>query len=127
MQHIDHAPTRAALWVLILVQAIMLLALLAELVPHPPRTIVLFAMAPFLATSIAVCVAALQMIGHGWGKSLAGLACGLALLSYGPQKYFDPAFAEIWPAVLAAQFAVVTLVFQIGKSLKNNAVTNSAA
>lgn len=126
MQHTDHAPTRAALWVLILVQAIMLLALLADLEPHPPRTIVLFAMAPFLATSIAVCVAALQMVGRGWGKGLAGLAGVLALLSYGPQKYFDPAFAEIWPAVIAAQIAVFALVFQIVKSQQDSAVAHSA-
>lgn len=38
----------AALWVLITLQAVMLASMFAGLAPHPPRTIPLFALAPFL-------------------------------------------------------------------------------
>jgi hypothetical protein len=41
----------------------------------------------------------------GAGRVLAGLAAVAALVSFGPQKFLDPQFALIWPAVLAGQVA----------------------
>lgn len=102
-------PLSAALWVLIVLQGVMLAALFAGVAPHPPRAIALFAMAPFLAASIACAVAALNLKSGLWGKVLSGLAAVMALLSFGPQKYFDPAFPEIWPAVIAAQLAALAI------------------
>ncbi len=107
-----YSPTAipAALWALIILQVVMVSSLYAGVPPHPPRSVALFALAPFLAASIACAAAALQMGRHGGGDILAVGAALMALLSFGPQKYFDPAFPEIWPAVLAAQLAVLTIM-----------------
>ncbi|MEM6382968.1 MAG: hypothetical protein AAF739_09860 [Pseudomonadota bacterium] len=113
----------AALGVLIILQLTMLMFLLAGLQPHPPRAIPLFAMGPFLGTSLAIAVAAL-ICGPDTtrtGRSLSVVAAFCALLSYGPQKYFDPAIGEIWPAVVAGQIAAVTLLVLVGLSLRANA------
>ncbi len=106
-------PVSAALWTLIVLQGVMLAALFAGVAPHPPRTIALFAMAPFLAASIACAAAALNLGTALWGRVLSGLAAVMALLSFGPQKYFDPAFPEIWPAVIAAQLAALAIAANI--------------
>ena len=37
------------------------------------------------------------------------LAALMAMLSFGPQKYLDPQFPLIWPAVLTAQIAVIAV------------------
>jgi len=37
----------------------------------------------------------------------------MALISFGPQKYFDPELAAIWPAVLAGQVAVAAILVRI--------------
>lgn len=100
---------RAALLMLAVIQVVMLTSLHFGLAPHPPRTIPLFAMAPFLAVSIGVTLCAMQLVETRIGKALAIVAALAALLSYGPQKYVDPAFAEIWIAVIAAQVAVVAI------------------
>ncbi|MEM1288825.1 MAG: hypothetical protein AAGH60_10780 [Pseudomonadota bacterium] len=52
------------------------------------------------------------------GRALAAVAALLARLSYGPQKYLDPAIGEIWPAVMLGQLlALVLLVFAARPSL----------
>lgn len=106
----DQTPTlRAACLFLAVVQGIMLAALFAGVEPHPPRATPLFAMAPFLAVSIGAALTAMQLADRRAGRVLAGVAAALALISFGPQKYLDPAFAEIWIAVLACQIAVATI------------------
>ncbi|MBO9468102.1 hypothetical protein J7443_22950 [Tropicibacter sp. R15_0] len=103
----------AALWVLITLQAVMLASMFAELAPHPPRTIPLFALAPFLGVAIAAAIASLQMGSSLAGRALAVIAALLASVSFGPHKYIDPAFGEIWPAVITAQLAIVTILYQV--------------
>ena len=102
----------AALAALIVLQLTMLVFLLAGLEPHPPRAIVLFAMGPFLGTALAIAVAALIMgpTQTVLGRALAVLAALCALLSYGPQKWLEPAIGEIWPAVLGGQMAAIGLL-----------------
>ena len=105
----------AMLAALIVLQLVMLTALYAGIAPHPPAAIPLFGIAPFIAVSLSLAVAAIvvgpldTMIGKGLSVS-AGL---LALLSYGPQKYLDPQFALIWPSVVFGQVAVLTLFFLV--------------
>lgn len=104
--------TAAALIVLLVVTAVMLLALLSRTAPNPPLEVAPFALAPFLGTSLALGAAALYLVA---GDARAGSALALvfgatALVSFGPQKYFDPAFSRIWPAVIAAQIAIAVLV-----------------
>lgn len=106
---------QAALVVLIILQVTMLGALFTETVPHPPLAIALFALGPFLGTSVAVAAAALVLgaTATRTGTVVALLACALGLLSLGPQKWVDPNIAQIWPAVLLGQIAVAALVFAV--------------
>jgi hypothetical protein len=105
-------PRRAALACLILLQTVMLASLYAGVVPHPPAVTPLFGIGPFLGASLSVAVAAL-ILGPSRtpaGRALAGLAALAALVSFGPQKYFDPQFPLIWPAVLSGQVAAGVLL-----------------
>ena len=111
------APTYTALATLAILQLIMLGALYAGVPPHPPARLPLFAMAPFLGLSLALCaVAAILLKPNPRSAATVALAASLAaMVSYGPHKIVDPAFAQIWPAVLGAQAAVIALLFQLPK------------
>jgi hypothetical protein len=110
---------QAALACLILLQGVMLASLLAGVAPHPPAATPLFGIGPFLGASLSAAVAALilgPMRGRA-GPVMTGLAAAAALVSFGPQKYLDPQFPLIWPAVLAGQAAVVVLLFGLASRL----------
>lgn len=102
----------AALSTLIVLQVTMLGALFAQSAPHPPATIPLFAIAPFLAAALSAATAAIVLgpLDTIAGRILSVLAALMALLSYGPQKYLDAQFALIWPAVIAGQVAAVAVI-----------------
>lgn len=104
-------PLVAALAVLILLHAVMLGALFAGVPPHPPAVTPLFAIAPLVGAAIAAALAALILgpVATMAGRALSLAALLLALVSFGPQKYLDPQFPLIWPAVLCAQAAIVAL------------------
>lgn len=114
-----HTETRtAALGALIILQLTMLAALLFKLPPHPPEVIPLGGMAPVIGVSLCAAFAALVFRGEGHsGRALTLCACLLAAISYGPQKYFDPAFSLVWPAVITAQIAIIALMASIGRDL----------
>lgn len=101
----------AALTTLILLQGIMLSALYAGVSPHPPVATPLFGIAPFLGAAISVALAAIivQPLGSRAGSTLSLLAAMMALVSFGPQKYFDAQFGLIYPAVLLGQFAALVI------------------
>lgn len=101
----------SAVVALLVLTGVMLAALLTRTPPHPPLEIPLFALAPFLGASLAIGAAAYHSLSRGTkaGIPLAILFGITALLSFGPQKYLDPAFPQIWPAVIAAQAALVAL------------------
>lgn len=103
---------RPALIGLATLQVLMLLALMAGLAPHPPQDTPLFAMGPFLAASIALCLmtCALPDEADGLSAVLSILAAALALLGHGPQKWTDPNIAPIWPAVMLGQGAALVLL-----------------
>ncbi|MGB7240630.1 MAG: hypothetical protein WBC93_00905 [Sulfitobacter sp.] len=113
----NERPIIAALSALILLQLVMLSALYAGITPHPPVATPLFGMAPFLAASFAVAFSAILLgpLSGKAGRVLSGLAVVLALVSFGPQKYFDAQFALIWPAVIAGQIAAITVLVEIFK------------
>lgn len=100
----------AAIATLILLQVVMLSALYAGVRPHPPEATPLFGIAPFLGASVSVAAAAL-IVGplSGAGRILSIIAALAALVSFGPQKYFDPQFGLIWPAVILGQAAAVAI------------------
>jgi hypothetical protein len=112
--HNDRAAV-AALSALILLQLVMLSALYAGVAPHPPVATPLFGMAPFLAASFAVAFSAILLgpLNGKAGRSLSGLAVVLALVSFGPQKYFFAQFALIWPAVISGQIAAIVVLVHI--------------
>lgn len=104
---------RSACLMLAVIQVVMLASLYFDVAPHPPRAIAPFAMAPFLAVSIGLCLCAMQLADTLPGRVLAGLSVFCALLSFGPQKYVDPSFSEIWVAVIAAQIASLVIIFHL--------------
>ncbi|MEL6793636.1 MAG: hypothetical protein AAFU55_10040 [Pseudomonadota bacterium] len=100
----------AALIALAVLQLVMTAAMFAGSEPHPPLRVAPFAMGPWLAAAIATCGAAAWLSARGAGRFASGFAVLMALLSYGPQKYADPAFPLIWPAVIAAQVACIAII-----------------
>ena len=107
----DQTPRRAALATLFILQTVMLGALYAGVPPHPPQTIPLFAMAPLLGAALSLCSAGFMLADHPRASGpLSALATLAALVSFGPQKYLDPAFPMIWPAVITAQAACAVLL-----------------
>ena len=116
----------ASIVVLLVLTAVMLLSLLTRTPPHPPLEIPLFGLAPFLGASLAIGAAALWLVRRRSGTWLALLFAATALISFGPHKLFDPAFALIWPAVLLAQAAVVAVAYLSIGSLRQNASSAQA-
>jgi len=104
----------AGLGTLAILQGTMLAALLFKVPPHPPEVIPLGGMAPVLGMSLSAAYAAWVLRGtRGAGAALTVIACLLAAVSYGPQKFFDPAFPLVWPAVVTAQVAIVALIVDV--------------
>lgn len=110
----------AALATLILLQLIMLSALYAGIRPHPPEATPLFGIAPFIGASVSIALAAIIMapLSNPTGRVLSILAALTALVSFGPQKYFDNQFGLIWPAVLLGQAAILTIVVQLLRTVR---------
>ena len=102
----------AAVAVLLVLTGAMLLAMFTRTEPHPPLEVEPFALGPFLAASLAIGAAAygLAVRGMRFAMAMALLFALTALASYGPQKYVDPAFPKIWPAVIVAQAAIAVIL-----------------
>ncbi|MEC8630358.1 MAG: hypothetical protein VXY73_09710 [Pseudomonadota bacterium] len=114
MENMSNRGHIAALSVLIVLQMIMLSALYAGIKPHPPVATPLFGIAPFIGASIAAALAAIIMTpATRGGRVLSVLAALMAAASFGPQKYFVPEFPLIWPAVIGAQIAIVTIIANV--------------
>ncbi len=106
------ASLEAAVLALLVLTGVMLLALFTRTEPHPPLAVPPFALGPFLGASLALGLAAHRLLRSApqIGAALAALFAVTALVSFGPQKYLDPAFAQIWPAVIVAQLAVLCVL-----------------
>lgn len=109
------SPTSASLTGLIILQLVMLTAMFTQTAPHPPLTTPLFAMGPFLGLAIALALCSILMASEQSkaGQVLAIMATVAALFSFGPQKWFDPLFHQIWPAVIGAQFCAAVIVARV--------------
>lgn len=114
----------AALSALIILQTVMLTALYAGVPPHPPVATPLFGIAPFLGASIGAAVAAIILGGNSSraGTALSLLATAMALVSFGPHKYFDAQFGLIWPAVIGGQIASLAVVVNVVSGLRSGSV-----
>ena len=106
---------QAALASLILLQTIMLSALYAGVPPHPPEATPLFGIAPFLGASVSLALSAVivRPLETACGRGLSIVAALAALVSFGPQKYFDAQFGLIWPAVTLGQLAALVILFRV--------------
>jgi len=104
---------QAACLMLVVIQAVMLASLWFGVAPHPPRATPLFAISPFLAVAIGTALAAYNLADLPAGRALAGLAALCALVSFGPQKYVDAAFPEIWVAVITGQLAALAIAYAL--------------
>jgi len=104
-------PATGAIVVLLTLTGVMLAVLFSRTAPYPPLEVPPFALGPFLGASLAIGAAAFHLLRQGvrFGGTLAVLFALTALVSFGPQKYFDPEFSRIWPAVITAQIAVVAI------------------
>lgn len=92
--------------------------------PHPPLTIPLFAMGPFLGAAIALAFCSI-LVGSEHTKPGLILALGAtiaALISFGPQKWFDPLFHQIWPAVIGAQVCAAVIIARVFSQKKTVAM-----
>lgn len=111
---LQHAPASpiAAILALLIVSVVMLGALFAGVAPHPPATTPLFGMGPFLGGSLALGASAgwLAVRDNGAWPVLAVAFAVTGLISFGPQKYLDATFSEIWPAVIVAQAAIAVIL-----------------
>ncbi len=113
--------TIAALSTLILLQLIMLSALYAGVRPHPPETTPLFGMAPFLGASVSLALTAIIVgpLGSSAGRTVSILATLMALVSFGPHKYFDTQFGLIYPAVVLAQLAAIVIFLGVASAIRD--------
>ncbi len=119
MEH-ENRIVHAALGTLVCLQVVMLASMMTKTPPYPPLTIPLFAMGPFLASSISVAVAALMLrpASSRTGAVLSIVAALLALISFGPQKWLDSAISEIWPAVFMGQIAAAVIFWSAFQGLR---------
>ncbi len=111
-------PRENALLALVVLQVIMLGAFFFERPPHPPLTTPGFAMGPFLSLSVATATAALFAPRGGAASGLSLLAMLLAMVSYGPHKWFDPLIGQIWPAIVGAQVAALLVLWAVVGELR---------
>lgn len=111
----------AALATLIVLQGIMLSALYAGIRPHPPVTTPLFGIAPFIGAAMSGALAAIIVgpLTSREGRILSVIAALMALISFGPQKYFDAQFGLIYPAVLLGQFAALVIFTSVVKAARS--------
>ena len=128
MTHYDRQAL-AALATLILLQLAMLSALYAGIRPHPPVATPLFGIAPFLGASVSVALSAIivQPLTTAIGRGLSVTAALMALVSFGPQKYFDAQFALIWPAVILGQLAALVIFVRVLASRQETETAQHAA
>lgn len=118
----------AAVLALLAITAVMLLSLMTRSAPHPPHEVPPFAIGPFLGASLAIGLAAHHLVRWDLraGPGLALLFAATGVVSFGPQKYLDPAFSRIWPAVIAAQLAILVMLWFGAAMLRGGSAGQSA-
>ena len=90
---------------LLVLNAVMLLALFAQVAPNPPGRF-----GPYIGTTIALAAMALPLITwqNRWGLLPALLAALMSMLSLGPHKlFFEPAAVLLWPVILLGSVLII--------------------
>jgi len=103
---------KPSLTMLIALQLTMIFSLFFKVPPHPPIAIPISGIGPLIGVSVGVALMAILIdpAKDRVARILSVVAVALALISYGPQKYIDPQFPLIWPAVIAAQMASLAIL-----------------
>ena len=73
--------------------------------------------------SVAVAAIIVQPLSSREGRILSVIAALMALISFGPQKYFDAQFGLIYPAVLLGQLAALVIFSSVVKAARPQEMT----
>ena len=92
---------------LILLKAVLLGSLWAQVQPHPPARV-----GPFIAASLSLAVASIPLV---WWRSKLGYCISiivglLGLVSFGPHKFFTETANQIFPAIIVGTVLSVALI-----------------
>ncbi len=90
----------------------MLLVMVTRTEPHPALEFEIFALGPYLATSLAIGSAAYVLAARGAPDAMAitFVFALTALVSYGSQKHVDAEISRTWPEVVVAQIAITVIM-----------------
>lgn len=107
-----HLAAVASVIALLIITAVMLSALFTRTSSHPPIEVPPFALGPFLGASLSIGGAVVYLVlkRAPYCRVISLLFALSALVSFGPQKFFDPWFSRVWPAVITAQLAVLVIL-----------------
>ena len=92
---------------LILLKAVLLGSLWAQVQPHPPARV-----GPFIAASLSLAVLSIPLV---WWRNKIGYTISimvglLGLISFGPHKFFAVSASQIFPAIIVGTVLSVSLI-----------------
>ena len=96
---------------LILLKAVLLGSLWAQVQPHPPARV-----GPFIAASLSLTVVSIPLV---WWRNKMGYTTSiilglLGLISFGPHKFFSESADQIFPAIIVGTvLSMVLIIFSL--------------
>jgi hypothetical protein len=92
---------------LILLKAVLLGSLWAQIQPHPPARV-----GPFIAASLSLAIVSIPLV---WWRNKIGYTTSimvglLGLISFGPHKFFTESANQIFPAIIVGTVLSVVLI-----------------
>ena len=105
--------TAAAIMVLVVLTSVMLLAMFTRTEPHPPLEVAPFALAPFLAASLAIGVAAYVLVASGARFAAATAVLFGAERAQGVWRDYSVPW-QLWNALRAVAAGIVLLLAGLG-------------
>lgn len=116
------SPRSQALMVILGIHAMMTASFLFQIPPHPPLETPAFGMGPFLGAAIVVILLAMTTPAGTRARGLDILVVLLTAVSFGPQKWLDPALPLIWPSLVTVQAAALFLLADALRSFRRMAM-----
>ena len=91
----------------VLLYAVLMGSLWAQVEPHPPARV-----GPFVAASLSLAVVSIPLV---WWRNKIGYAISiivglLGLVSFGPHKFFTGSAGQIFPAIMVGTVLSVALI-----------------
>jgi hypothetical protein len=92
---------------LVLLYAVLMGSLWAQVEPHPPARV-----GPFIAASLSLAVVSIPLV---WWRNKIGYTTSiivglLGLISFGPHKFFSESADQIFPAIIVGTVLSVALI-----------------